>query len=156
MIAQIVTLAGVLIGALTSFLATTVAERARHRRAMTTRWDERKLNTYIEYASCVKEISGTAKRARLAAEGSDARRDSLAAMEAAELRRSVLFEALVLLASPEATEAAHKVNLSLWRQEIATRDNTDSPAEDDLVPLMNSYHDQARIDLGIPRAAWRG
>lgn len=62
MITQLVTLAGVLIGALTSFLATTVAERTRHRRAMATRWDERKLTTYIEYAACVKEISSTAKR----------------------------------------------------------------------------------------------
>ncbi|RAG86441.1 hypothetical protein DN069_06400 [Streptacidiphilus pinicola] len=35
---------GVLLGALTSFLATTMAERAKFRRAMATRWDERRLD----------------------------------------------------------------------------------------------------------------
>ncbi|WP_314245124.1 hypothetical protein [Streptomyces sp. DSM 40907] len=44
MITQIVTLIGVLVGALTSFLATTMAERTRHQRSMATRWDERKLD----------------------------------------------------------------------------------------------------------------
>jgi uncharacterized membrane protein YccC len=40
MAGQIVTLIGVLIGALTSFFATALAERARFRRTMATRWDE--------------------------------------------------------------------------------------------------------------------
>ncbi|MCB5183043.1 hypothetical protein [Streptomyces antimicrobicus] len=156
MITQIVTLVGVVIGALTSFLAATAAERARHRRALATRWDERKLETYIEYASCVKEISGTAKRARQAGEGTEERQTHLAAMEAAELRRSVLFETLVLLASPAAVEAAHAVNLVLWEQEIATRRNEDTTADATLVDLMNAYHEQARLDLGIPRGALPG
>jgi hypothetical protein len=43
-ISQIVTLVGVIVGALASYLATAGAERARHRRMMSTRWDERKLN----------------------------------------------------------------------------------------------------------------
>ncbi|MET8955943.1 hypothetical protein [Streptomyces sp. NPDC004533] len=55
MISQILTILGVLIGALTSYLSTSAAERARHRRTLATRWDERKLDTYIEYATCVKE-----------------------------------------------------------------------------------------------------
>jgi hypothetical protein len=151
MISQIVTLIGVLVGALTSFLATTMAERTRHRRAMATRWDERKLNTYIEYASCVKEISSTAKRARQAAEGTDDRREFLAAMEAAELRRSVLFETLVVLASPGAIDAANEVNRVLWQQEIATRAGGTTPVEGDLIALMNAYHEQARADLGVRR-----
>ncbi|UYQ63206.1 hypothetical protein [Streptomyces peucetius] len=155
MITQIVTLVGVLIGALTSFLATSMAERARHQRAMTTRWDERKLDTYIEYASCVKEISSTAKRARQAVAGTETHTEYFAAMEAAELRRSVLFETLVLLASPAAIKAAHEVNLVLWQEEIATRNNDGMPVQGDLVALMNAYHEQARIDLGIPRSAWQ-
>ncbi|MCX4803812.1 hypothetical protein ACFWWM_03275 [Streptomyces sp. NPDC058682] len=156
MITQIVTLIGVLVGALTSFLATTMAERTRHQRSMATRWDERKLDTYIEYAACVKEISSTAKRARQAAAGTDVRREHLAAMETAELRRSVLFETLVLLASPAAIEAAHEVNLALWQEEIATRNDGATSLEGDLIALMNRYHEQARVDLGVPRTAWRG
>ncbi|GAA3390369.1 hypothetical protein GCM10017752_18720 [Streptomyces roseoviridis] len=148
-ISQIVTLVGVLAGALTSFLVTSAAERTRHRRTMATRWDERKLATYIEYAECVKEISSTAKRARQAAEGSDERADYLTRMETAELRRSVLFETLVLLALPAAIEAAHAVNLALWREEIATRNGEGGDAEGELIELMNRYHERARADLGV-------
>ncbi|MCF3179701.1 hypothetical protein IPZ70_07050 [Streptomyces polychromogenes] len=151
MITQIVTLVGVLVGALTSFLATTMAERIRHQRAMATRWDERKLNTYIEYAGCVKEISSTGKRARHAGQGTAEREEYLAAMEAAELRRSVLFETLVLLASPAAIEAAHEVNLCLWRELGAARDSGTVSAEEGrlLMELINRYHEQARADLGV-------
>ncbi|MGW0548690.1 hypothetical protein [Streptomyces altiplanensis] len=116
-----------LVGALTSFLATTMAERTRHQRAMATRRDERRLDTCIEYATCVKEVSSTAERARQAAEGTDDRRQCLAAMETAESRRSVLFEILVLPASPAAIEAAHEDNLVLWQEEIATRNDGATP-----------------------------
>lgn len=152
MISQLVTLAGVLIGAVTSFLATSAAERARHRRAMATRWDERKLDTYLQYATCVKEISANAKRARqAAAAGSEERQGYLAAMEEAELRRSAMFETLILLASPEAVEAADAVNRELWREEVATRDpEADFPGGAlGLIELMNVYHERARVDLGI-------
>lgn len=58
---QIFTLVGVLIGALTSyFAAAAVAERARFRRELATRWDERKLDTYIEYVTCVRGSRGPA------------------------------------------------------------------------------------------------
>ncbi|MGW1806570.1 hypothetical protein [Streptomyces sp. NPDC002078] len=43
MISQIVTLVGVLVGALTSYLSVTLAERAKHRRTMATRWDQQSL-----------------------------------------------------------------------------------------------------------------
>ncbi|MFF4006760.1 hypothetical protein [Streptomyces sp. NPDC001717] len=155
MITQVVTLVGVLVGALTSFLATTMAERTRHLRVMATRWDERKLGTYIEYASCVKEISSTGKRARHAAEGTDEQREFLAAMEEAELRRSVLFETLVLLASPKAIEAAHEINRVVWRELRAARSRGSVSAEEgqELMELMNRYHQQARADLGVPHSA---
>ncbi|MHB9756492.1 hypothetical protein ACYBSK_19115 [Streptomyces sp. BYX5S] len=150
MIAQIVTLIGVLVGALTSFLATTMAERTRYQRAMATRWDERKLDTYIEYAACVKEIASTAKRARLAAEGTDEQREFITAMEAAELRRSVLFETLVLLASSGAVAAAHEVNAVLWQELMAARAADSAPAQgQQLIEFMNRYHEQARADLGV-------
>ncbi|MFF8597784.1 hypothetical protein ACF065_02490 [Streptomyces sp. NPDC015232] len=153
MISQIVTLVGVLAGALTSYLVTSAAERTRHRRTMATRWDERKLQTYIEYAECVKEISSTAKRARQAEEGSEERQDFLARMEAAELRRSVLFETLVLLASTAAVEAAHQVNLALWREEVATRSGEPGDGEGGVIELMNRYHERAREDLGVASGA---
>ncbi|MEU1197681.1 hypothetical protein ABZ446_15800 [Streptomyces sp. NPDC005813] len=155
MITQIVTLAGVLIGALTSYLSVTAAERARHRRTIATRWDERKLNTYIEYAACVKEVADASKFARLAVDGSDAFDRFIAAMEEGERRRSALFEALVLLATPPAVAAAHEVNVALWKMEAEAREHQPPPVLGDLHERLNSYHERAREDLGIYQDAWR-
>ncbi|WP_037655575.1 hypothetical protein, partial [Streptomyces exfoliatus] len=103
-----------LIGALTSYFATTVAERATFRRAMATRWDERKLDTYIEYLTCVKQIQRAAMAAGRAREqGMDAS-EALAAMEESENRRSILFETFVLLSNEKAATAAHTVNQRTW------------------------------------------
>ncbi len=149
MTSQILTILGVLIGALTSYLSTSAAERARHRRALATRWDERKLDTYIEYATCVKEVAGLAKRAYEAPDGSDGREQLLSAMNKAEQRRSALFEALILLASPAATEAAKVVNPILWQMLGAARRRESAPQEFSLIEELNNYHEQARLDLGI-------
>ncbi|WP_336047628.1 hypothetical protein [Streptomyces sp. CA2R101] len=149
MISQIVTLVGVLIGALTSYLSTTVAERARHRRTLETRWDERKLNTYIEYAAVVKEAGRAAGRARTERD-QELRQQALAEMDDAEQRRSLTFEAMALLAAPSAIEAAHEVNRLLWKRLRAARDpNTAPPPGTELVDALNALHDQARQDLGI-------
>ncbi|MFJ6776876.1 hypothetical protein ACIQOV_38980 [Kitasatospora sp. NPDC091257] len=149
MITQIVTLVGVLLGALTSFVATGWAERVKHRRVMATRWDERKLDTYVQYATCVKEVAAVAKRAVDADAGSTARAEFLATMEQEEIRRSALFETLVLLASPGAVEAAKAVNVALWESEIAAREHSAVPNGPALVELLNAYHLQARLDLGV-------
>ncbi|MEV2249382.1 hypothetical protein AB0I94_02295 [Streptomyces sp. NPDC050147] len=155
MITQIVTLAGVLVGALTSYLSVTMAERSRHRRTMATRWDERKLNTYVEYAACVKEVADASKHSRMAEEGSDAHKESIAAMEEAELRRSALFEALLLLADPPAIEAAHEVNVVLWDMVKKARTHEPLPIVGNLHMRLNTYHERAREDLGINKDAWR-
>ncbi|MFB6557705.1 hypothetical protein ACFCYH_02130 [Streptomyces sp. NPDC056400] len=55
-----------------------------------------------------------------------------------------------------AIEAAHEVNLALWQEEIATRNDGATPVGGDLIALMNRYHEQARVDLGVPRTAWPG
>ncbi|MFJ7247042.1 hypothetical protein ACIQWA_20685 [Kitasatospora sp. NPDC098652] len=149
MITQIVTLVGVLLGALTSFVATGWAERTKHQRAMATRWDERKLDTYVQYATSVKEIDSVAKRARQAGEGTAERAEFLATMERAEIQRSALFETLVLLASPGAVEAAKAVNAALWEAEIAAREHAGEPNGVALIELLNAYHAQARLDLGV-------
>ncbi|MGW0602400.1 hypothetical protein [Streptomyces sp. NPDC002640] len=110
MATQIITLVGVLIGALTSFFATTMIERTKLRHLLATRWDERKLDTYIEYVSCIKEIQRAAMDAgRARDQGKDAS-DSLTEMERSENRRSILFETFVLLSDDKAATAAHAVN----------------------------------------------
>ncbi|MFI6544095.1 hypothetical protein ACIBO9_12760 [Streptomyces prunicolor] len=157
MASQIITLVGVLLGAVTSFFATGLAERAKFRQTMATRWDERKLDTYIEYISCVKEANRAARQAVEAHERGEDHSEALSAMDAAEARRSILFEALVLLGDDAASQAAMTVNERLWAILRHTREPSDTPAADrqdlsvSLIEAMNTLHKAARSDLAIGR-----
>ncbi|MET8957831.1 hypothetical protein ABZX41_45685, partial [Streptomyces sp. NPDC004533] len=97
----------------------------------------------------LKEIADLAKRAYQAPDGSDDREQFLSAMNKAEQKRSALFEALILLASPAATDAATAVNPVVWRVLGAARRKESDPREISLVEELNNYHRQARLDLGI-------
>ncbi|MEU1467215.1 hypothetical protein ABZ434_03160 [Streptomyces sp. NPDC005761] len=156
MATQIFTLVGVLIGALTSYFATTVAERARFRREMATRWDERKLDTYIEYLTCIKEIQRAAMAAgRARDQGTDAT-DALYEMEESENKRSILFETFVLLSNEKAATAAHSVNQRTWELLRTARSLSSGVAELRRVPLveaLNVLHEAARSDLTISSSA---
>ncbi|MEU4088701.1 hypothetical protein [Streptomyces aureus] len=154
MATQIVTLVGVLIGALTSYLATAIAERAKFRRTMTTRWDERKLDTYIEYISCVKEIMRAAREALRARDRGEDTTSALAQMEAIEAKRSILFESFILLSDEAAANAAHAVNQRAWDLLRLTRNpaNGEDILQDvPLVAALNVLHSAARADLAIGR-----
>ncbi|MFD7592270.1 hypothetical protein ACFV6D_04455 [Kitasatospora sp. NPDC059812] len=104
-------------------------------------------------ATCVKEIAAVAKRAVDAEAGSTARAEFLATMEQAEIQRSALFETLVLLACPAAVEAAKTVNAALWESEVAAREDAGVPDGAVLIELLNAYHSQARLDLGVGNPA---
>ncbi|MER8068306.1 hypothetical protein ABTZ59_08415 [Streptomyces sp. NPDC094034] len=152
MTTQIFTLVGVLIGALTSYFATAVAERAKFRREMATRWDERKLDTYIEYVTCIKEIQRAGMAAgRARDQGTDAS-DALKNMEESENRRSILFETFVLLSNEKAATAAHSVNQRTWELLEMARIPSSGVAEIHPIPLvqaLNVLHEAARSDLTI-------
>ncbi|MFF1462078.1 hypothetical protein [Streptomyces sp. NPDC058330] len=152
MATQIFTLVGVLIGALTSYFATAVAERAKFRREMATRWDERKLDTYIEYVTCIKEIQRAAMDAGRAREqGADAS-GALAVMEESENRRSILFETFILLSDEKAATAAHAVNQRTWELLRMARVPSSGITELRPIPLveaLNGLHEAARSDLTI-------
>ncbi|MFJ3282498.1 hypothetical protein [Streptomyces halstedii] len=155
MATQIFTLVGVLIGALTSYFATTVAERAKFRREMATRWDERKLDTYIEYLTCVKQIQRAAMAAGQAREQGVDASEALAAMEESENRRSILFETFVLLSNEKAATAAHTVNQRTWELLRMARTPSSGTAELRPIPLveaLNVLHEAARSDLTISSA----
>ncbi|MFJ3188558.1 hypothetical protein [Streptomyces halstedii] len=155
MATQIFTLVGVLIGALTSYFATTVAERAKFRREMATRWDERKLDTYIEYLTCVKQIQRAAMAAGRAREQDMDASEALAAMEENENRRSILFETFVLLSNEKAATAAHTVNQRTWELLRTARTPSSGTAELRPIPLveaLNVLHEAARSDLTISSA----
>lgn len=152
MSAQLITLAGVIVGALASFLSTSWADRSRFRRVLETRWDERKLDVYAEYVSCVK---AEVRIARKYSEPDIAQQEtpSVSDLDAAEALRSNLFEKLVLLADPRVTEAAHVVNRELWDLlRIVTHASTPEEsrrAADKVIAALNGLHVVARQDLGM-------
>ncbi|MFC8918522.1 hypothetical protein ACFT5C_22435 [Streptomyces sp. NPDC057116] len=150
MVTQVITLVGVLIGALASFLATAMAERAKFRREMATRWDERKLDAYIEYT--IKEILRAARTVFAAWEAGEDRAEGLAALEATEAKRSVLFEGL-LLADDDAAELARRVNERTWAVLRLARDPDGEGTPDEVglavIDALNDFHKAAKADLLI-------
>ncbi|KUL51049.1 hypothetical protein ADL22_06805 [Streptomyces sp. NRRL F-4489] len=153
MLTQVIPLMGVLLGAATSYFATSSAERAKFRQTIATRWDERKLDTYIEYVTSVKEALREARRAVEARDRGEDSSEALSAMAAAEARRSVLFEGLVLLADDAAARAAGAVNERLWdvlRSAELPAGGSGADPEDlrsATVEALNTLHKAARSDL---------
>src|SRR5215468_8171273 len=62
LIRQAPALIGVVVGALATFLITSVSERSRWRREQATRWDVKRADAYAEYANSVKILQELCKR----------------------------------------------------------------------------------------------
>jgi hypothetical protein len=119
---QVFTLAGVVLGAVGSFIATTLLERERSRQNMAVRWDNASLEAFSDY---LKAVAGMARMAGQAAgqRGWDvnaAPRDldeALRLMEQREDDRTIAFERLRLVADKATIGAAHRLNEAVWRLE---------------------------------------
>jgi len=164
---QILPLAGVALGALTSFLVTSTNERTRWRRQQSVRWDEHRLTAYAEYAHAVKEL---AARYQMLAAGRglttgpvpmEATPEVLAEVSQLEARRSALSETLGLLGDTEANTASKSVDQCLWRLEGLAR-GVDPSAEQNWAEAYGQfrrardrYIELARAGLGVPGAVAR-
>ncbi|MFI9406875.1 hypothetical protein [Nocardia sp. NPDC052316] len=162
MLEQLVPMIGVVLGSFATYAGATLAERARFKRLLTTRWDQNKLDVYAEFATCVKDMLRSAGRyADARDEGFTDLAELRAELEAADNRRSTVFERLVLLGDPAVTEAAKSANQLVLK---AKRISVEGPATaeertlggDDVVGALNMLHDAARQDLGISRTPGRG
>lgn len=165
--AQILPLAGVALGAVTSFLVTSAHERTRWRRQQSVRWDERRLTAYADYAHAVKEL---AARYQMLAAGRglttgpipvEATPEVLSEVGRLESLRSALSETLGLLGDTEANTASKSVDHCLWRLEALAR-GVETSAEQDwdqayrqFRQARDRYVDRARASLGVPGAAAR-
>ena len=104
-------LLGVLFGAGATFLSTSATERSRWRRAQSVRWDERRIATYTDYAHSVKHLITLI--VRIAAFNKIHPEDDpldpaegLPLLAAAGEERTVKWEAVLMLGSPEVIRAA--------------------------------------------------
>jgi hypothetical protein len=168
-VAQVLTIAGVLLGAAGTFIATTTTERTRWRRARSARWDDRRLIAYVEYANAVKHMVRLCRRIaetkNLLTTGQpidlDAARTALAE---GETERALKWETVLLLGEPATISAARAWHEQVWHLERILRDDhPDQPsfidAYKETMRLRNKFYAHARTDLDVasdplPELTW--
>lgn len=159
LLTQLPALLGVLVGTLGTILATSLADRARWRRSQSVRWDERRLDAYVDYAHAIKESHAIALR--MTADhrpGSHShpidREDGLARLAEADARRTIVWENLLLLGDEPAVVAAAGWRDAVWQVERLARGIVDAPQDiSELLTRVNEardgYYRAARQSLGV-------
>ncbi|MEH1165119.1 hypothetical protein V6V47_07010 [Micromonospora sp. CPCC 205539] len=159
LLTQLPALIGVLVGTLGTILATSLADRARWRRSQSVRWDERRLDAYVEYAHAIKENHAVALR--MTADhrpGSRShpigREEGLAQLAEADARRTIVWENLLLLGDEPTVVAAAGWRDAVWQVERLARGIAEPPGDiADLLSRVNEarddYYRAARRSLGV-------
>jgi hypothetical protein len=161
--AQLLTLAGVALGALCSYASGAVNERLKFKREIGRQWSERRFECFAAYAAEVKTMSTLARR-MAAARGLHTLAPDALSVEAgapllteAEVRRSISMESLRLLADADTVAAAHRLNEAVWRLEWIAKgtvpDGTPSrwdQAMSRYLSAFDDFHRAARRELGVP------
>lgn len=159
LLTQLPTLLGVLVGTLGTILATSLADRARWRRSQSVRWDERRLDAYVDYAHALKESHSVALR--LTADhrpGSRShpidREEGLARLAEADARRTIVWENLLLLGDEPTVAAAASWRDAIWQVERLARGIVEAPP--DVAEMLtgvdearDGYYRAARRSLGV-------
>jgi len=156
---QLLTIAAVLLGSLTSYLTSYWTDRQRIRREMLTRWDDKKLDAYDTYVDRVRAVVYLAvelyehrEGIRLSDEPEQQLRVQLS--EAVHLRGRA-FERIMLLGGDEVVEAAHALNAASLALDWQATGKTPGTLDDwrarnrDVFRSINAFHESARTDLGV-------
>ncbi len=169
-VAQALTIAGVLLGSAATFVVTSSTERARWRRAQSARWDDKRLLAYSEYANAVKHMVRLCRRIAetkgLLSTGQPIDLDSaFADLAEAETQRAARWETVLLLGEPATISAARAWSEQVWRLEHILRgDHPDASSFTDAyrnaMRLRNEFYAHARTDLDItsgplPELTWK-
>ncbi len=156
---QLPALIGVLIGALASFLVTRTNDQTRWRRRHAARWDQRRLEAYVDYGRAVKPMIHVAS----AVAGHRGFYPTMPPMSLEEARdrfvlaneaRAEKWEMVLLLGDPATIAAARAWHKAVWRMwHVAGRDTTTQEDWDEV--FLNSgrarheFYEEARRDLGV-------
>lgn len=116
---QLLPLIGVILGAAATFSATAWHESARWHRSLETRWDEKRLTAYSEYADALKRyfaLVGRVATARGYPTGVQPIDidEGLAEMAEADAGKTVKWELVLLLGSPQAVAAGRGWTEAVW------------------------------------------
>ncbi|WP_326785242.1 hypothetical protein [Streptomyces sp. NBC_00151] len=156
---QILTIASVLVGALASFMATSLTEHARWKRLQLARWDEKRLAAYADYSNAVKTSVRLCYRMAAARNLVPTSHPieipmALNALAEAESERTAKWETVLLLGEPATIMAARKWHEAVWQLEVLVQaDGTEAAsfidAYKESVRRRNVFHGYARSDLGV-------
>ncbi|MFI1091848.1 hypothetical protein [Streptomyces sp. NPDC020917] len=156
---QLLTIAAVLLGALTTYVTNYWTERQRIRRELLTRWDDRKLSAYENYVDRVRAAVFLAVELYEHREGirlSDDPEPQLRAQLADAIRlQGRAFERIMLLAGDEVIEVAHDLNAASrevdWQATGKQPGTLDDWRERNraVFRCINALHEAARVDLGV-------
>jgi hypothetical protein len=156
---QLLTLLGVGVGALASFVSTRLVDRSRWQREEAVRWEMKRLECYSEFSSSISHFTNIANRIsaglNLPANVQPVDTDTtLADMAAAEAELSVKWEQMLMLGSPEAITAAQEWRHEAWQLESFARGSRSDPAEflkatQDRREARRRFYTAARADLGV-------
>jgi len=156
---QLLTLLGVAIGAIASFVSTRWLERTRWQREETIRWDTKRLDCYGEFAATTNRFIQTAMRLAvgLGLPGTGQPLDpatGLPALAAAEEELGVKWEQILMLASPGTITAGREWRHVAWHIEWFARGLRNNPAEytkavRDNEEAKKRFYTVARADLAV-------
>ena len=156
---QLITLLAVVVGALSSFIATSSLDRYRWRREETIRWDAKRLECYSQYSTAMMNFITIAYRitANLGFPATAHPLDvaeGLAILATSDQELRVRREQILMLGSPEVIAAA-----DAWRDEArhlewfarGLRDNPDEYTQTTNArrAAQRRYYSAVRADLGV-------
>jgi hypothetical protein len=156
---QLLTIAGVAVGAFASFISTRLVDRSRWRRDEALRWDTTRLTCYGDFAAAIKRHIGISDRI-CAAVGLPAGAQpldpasGLNVLAAAEEDLSVKWEQVLMLGSPDAIAAARDWRHAAWRLEWLARGLREGATEyteanKDVGAARKRFYAAVRKELGI-------
>ncbi|MFJ2174191.1 hypothetical protein ACIOHE_14905 [Streptomyces sp. NPDC087851] len=124
---QLVTVAAVLLGALTTHLTNYVMERSRYLRELVPRWDNRKFDAYAAYIDAMRTCIFVAVQLYEHKEGilESGRTESemLAEQSEAGRLRGRAFEQIMLLGGDDVVETAYELNIGSCRRLAGERED---------------------------------
>jgi hypothetical protein len=120
LVRQLPTLIGVIVGALTSYLATSANERSRWRKEQYVRWDERRIAAYAEYSESLKKkaycylriAAGNGLNVR--AQPFHDKADQVQSSREIEVERSARWEKILLLGDQAVVSAAQQYGETIF------------------------------------------
>lgn len=156
---QLITLLGVALGALASFVSTRLVDRSRWQREERLRWDTKRLECYSEFSAAIMRYINIGHRMAAglglptAVEPLDAD-TGITTLADAEADLSLYWAQLLILGSPDVIKAAQEWRSQAWRRESFARGYCKKPAEFAATGqrsrrARSHFYAAVRADLGV-------